>query len=116
MKGASDAMTPDCVKHLGFVARKDGMTLDAFVDHWMGVHAPMVARLPRLLRYSVNLVDRERFPDFDYDGMAELWFASWEALDEAFSSPEAAALVADGPNFVGRRMTVRAEEHHVVWP
>jgi uncharacterized protein (TIGR02118 family) len=68
------------------------------------------------LRYSVNLVNRERFPGFDYDGIAELWFASWANLDAAFASPKATLLAADGPNFVGRRLTVRCEEHHVVWP
>jgi uncharacterized protein (TIGR02118 family) len=109
-------MTPDCVKHLGFVARKDGMTLDAFVYHWMAVHAPLVARLPGLLRYSVNLVEPGRSSGFEWDGVAELWFASWDDLDVAFASPEAAALVADGPNFVGRRLTMRCEEHHIVWP
>lgn len=109
-------LAADYVKHFGFVSRKDELSHAEFIEHWFNVHAPMVARLPGLLRYSVNLVDRDRSSGFDYDGIAELWFASWEALDVAFASPEAAALVADGANFVGRRLTVRTEEHHIVWP
>ena len=109
-------MPPNAVKHLGFVARKEGMTREAFAEHWFGVHAPLVACLPGLLRYTINIVDQDRSPGFEFDGIAELWFASWQTLDAAFASPEAEALVADGPNFVGRRLSVRTEEHRVVWP
>ena len=49
-------------------------------------------------RYSVNFVDRERFPKFGYDGFSELWFDSEADLVAALQSPEGKTLLADLPN------------------
>ena len=51
-------------KRLGILRKKEGLSHDAFVDHWLNKHAVLCAKLPGLRRYSVNLVDRERFPKF----------------------------------------------------
>jgi uncharacterized protein (TIGR02118 family) len=107
-------MVPHAVKHLGFVTRKRTLTYDEFIDHWMNVHAPLVAKLPGLLRYSVNLVDRERSPGLDHDGFAELWFASTDALETAFASPEAALLRDDVKHFVDRHMAASVYEYNII--
>jgi uncharacterized protein (TIGR02118 family) len=65
----------------------------------MGTHAELCKKLPGLRRYSVNLVDRERFAKFGYDRFSELWFESEEAQHAAFASPEGKTLLADLPNF-----------------
>lgn len=61
-------------KRLGILCKRDDMTHEQFVAHWMGTHAALCKKLPGLRRYSVNLVDRERFAAFGYDGFSELWF------------------------------------------
>ena len=56
-------MVKTFTKRLGILRMKDGMTHAAFVSHWLGKHAPLCVKLPGLRRYSVNLVDRQRFPN-----------------------------------------------------
>lgn len=86
-------------KRLGILRRKDGITHEQFVDHWMTRHAALCMKLPGLRRYSINLVERGRFPHFDYDGFSELWFDSEADLDAALKSPEGRTLLADLPSF-----------------
>lgn len=108
--------TQTYTKRLGILRKKEGMTHEAFKAHWLGTHAPLCAKLPGLRRYSVNLVDRERFPKFDYDGFSELWFDSEEDLKAAFASPEGVTLLADLPNFAGDIDPIISVETQIVWP
>ena len=103
-------------KRLGILRKKEGMSHDAFVDHWLNKHAVLCAKLPGLRRYSVNLVDRERFPKFGYDGFSELWFDSEDALVAAFASPEGKTLLADLPNFAGDIDPIISVETQILWP
>lgn len=103
-------------KRLGFVRRREDMSPEAFARHWLGVHARLCAVLPGLLRYSVNLVDCERFPTFGYDGFSELWFESEPALWAALESPEGRTLLADLPNFAGHIDPIVSVETPILWP
>ena len=75
-----------------------------------------VPNYPSCGRYSVNLVDRQRFPKFGYDGFSELWFDSEEDLVAALSSPEGKTLLADLPNFAGDIDPIISVETQVLWP
>jgi len=103
-------------KRLGILRRKDGITHQEFVDHWLHRHATLCVQLPGLCRYSINLVDRQRFPNFDYDGFSELWFDSEEALNAGLQSPEGKSLRADLPNFAKDVSPIIPVEHQIVWP
>jgi uncharacterized protein (TIGR02118 family) len=103
-------------KRLGILRRKDGMTHQEFVDHWLQKHAALCVKLPGLRRYSINFVDRARFPNFDYDGFSELWFDSEEALVASLNSPEGKTLLADLPNFAKDISPIISVEHQIVWP
>ena len=94
-------MAKTFTKRLGILRKKEGMSHEQFVNHWMNKHAALCTKLPKLRRYSVNLVDRQRFPKFGYDGFSELWFDSEEDLVAALGSPEGKMLLADLPNFAG---------------
>ena len=94
-------MAQTYTKRLGILRKKQGMTDQQFRDHWLNVHAGLCAKLPKMRRYSVNFVDRQRFPKFGYDGFSELWFDSEEDLVAALNSPEGKTLLADLPNFAG---------------
>lgn len=99
------------VKRIGLLRRKEGMTDQQFLDHWINVHAEMGRRLPGLRRYAVNFIDRKRFPGFGWDGFSELWFDSEEDLQAAYASPEAVTLMADVGNFTDEISPMVAIEH-----
>ena len=109
-------MATTYTKRLGILRKKEGISHQAFVDHWLTKHAALCAKLPGLRRYSINLVDRERFPKFGYDGFSELWFDSEEALVASLASPEGKALLADLPNFAGDIDPIISVETPIVWP
>jgi uncharacterized protein (TIGR02118 family) len=109
-------MTQTYTKRLGILRRKQGIAHDEFVNHWLKTHAALCVKLPGLRRYSVNLVERGRFPKFDYDGFSELWFDSEEALVAAFASPEGKTLLADLPNFAGDIDPIISVETQILWP
>jgi uncharacterized protein (TIGR02118 family) len=92
------------------------MSYEAFRNHWLNVHGPVCARLPNLRRYSVNFVDRERFPKFGYDGFSELWFDSEDDLVAAFKSPDGQWLLADLPNFTSVIDPIISVETPILWP
>lgn len=108
-------MKPNCVKRLGLVVKKTGMSQEEFVEHWLNIHAQLCKKLPNMLRYSVNLVERERFPEFGYDGFSELWFESEAALVASLASPEGKTLLADLPNFTERIYPILSHEYHQIW-
>lgn len=72
--------------------------------------------MPNVIRYSGNLVDRTRYPQFEYDGFSELWYESEEARDASFESPQAKIVMADLPNFVERRFAILSQEYQFFWP
>ncbi|WP_026437827.1 EthD family reductase [Acidovorax sp. JHL-9] len=109
-------MTPNAVKRLGQVVKRVDMSYDDFVNHWLNVHAPLCKKLPNLLRYSVNLVDRQRFPEFGYHGFSELWYESEEVMNASFASPEGKILLADLPNFTQSIYPIISHEYQQIWP
>ena len=109
-------MTKTYTKRLGILRKKEGMSHEHFVNHWMNTHAVLCKKLPKLRRYSVNLVDRQRFPKFGYDGFSELWFDSEDDLVAAFASPEGKTLLADLPNFTSQIDPIISVETQILWP
>ena len=96
------------VKSLSLLTRKDGLTHEQFVHHWLHIHAPLAYAVPGLRRYvQSHIVEERKRPDLpstdvDVDGIAELWYDDREAMARANASPEAQALHADGALFIGR--------------
>ena len=109
-------MAKTYTKRLGILRKKEGITHEQFVNHWTQKHAALCVKLPKLRRYSVNLVDRARFPKFGYDGFSELWFDSEADLVAAFASPEGKTLLADLPNFAGDIDPIISVETQFLWP
>jgi uncharacterized protein (TIGR02118 family) len=71
------------IKLCCFVKRKPGMDRDAFHDHWLNAHGPLIRNTPELakpvLRYEQNHrldSDYERDPD-GFDGVTVQWFDSF---------------------------------------
>src|SRR5688572_23532772 len=99
------------IKSLSLLVRKDGMTHEQFMQHWVDVHAPLALKVPGIRRYvQSHIVDERRRPDIpaigvDVDGVAELWYDDHDAMTRAVASPEMKALHADGAQ------GLRSEEH-----
>ena len=111
-----ETMRNTATKRLGILRKRDDMTHEQFVNHWFNQHAALCVQLPNLRRYSVNLVDRARFPHFDYDGFSELWFDSEEEMVASLESPQGKTLLADLPNFVKDIKPIVTVETQIIWP
>ncbi len=68
----------------------------AFDEHYLGVHVPLVHKLPGLQRFeSGTFTSALDGGEQTYHRIAELYFADRAALDAAFGSSEGAATAAD---------------------
>jgi uncharacterized protein (TIGR02118 family) len=80
------------------VCRLPGLDHRDFFDHWLNVHAQLAAKLPGLRRYIVNpvVLDSLARGGSTHDGWSEFWFDDFGSFQQAVSSPEWAAMEADG--------------------
>jgi uncharacterized protein (TIGR02118 family) len=108
------------IKSISLLTRKDGMTHEQFVRHWVDIHAPLAHAVPGLRRYvQSHIVQERRRPDIpahevEIDGIAELWYDDRESMTKAMASAESKVLHADGALFIGRITTLTVEERVIV--
>ena len=118
------------LKRIALITRKPGMSREAFLEHWNEVHGPLVSEHPNVLRYvQDNVIVKERFVDRnpdpkrplpagyqgpEVDGIAELWFADRESMDELYASPHARVMQADGLAHLGTITTFIVEERTAI--
>jgi len=73
--------------------------VDAFREHYLNVHDPLVRALPNLERFDVAFTtpgqDGAPAP---YFLIAELYFKDFDAMAAAMASAEGQAVAADNPN------------------
>jgi len=68
----------------------------AFDEHYLGVHMPLVAKIPGLLRTETGTVTAALDGgEQTYYRIAELYFADRAAMDAAFGSPEGGETAQD---------------------
>jgi uncharacterized protein (TIGR02118 family) len=98
--------------------RKPGMSREEFGRYWTTVHAEKAKKVPGIGRYVINLA-----PDISgsgremaYDGFAEVWFESEEAMRASARSPELQVTLEDEPNLfdLSTRFSVIVQEHVVI--
>jgi uncharacterized protein (TIGR02118 family) len=108
------------IKSVGLLTRKDGLTREDFVKHWLEVHAPLAHAVPGVRRYVQSHIVQERTrpdiptTDVEIDGIAELWYDDRAAMDLANASTEAKRLHADGALFIGRIKSFVVEEKVII--
>ena len=108
------------IKSIGLLTRKDGLTHEDFVKHWLEVHAPLAHAVPGVRRYVQSHIVAERTrpdiptTDVEIDGIAELWYDDRAAMERANASPEAKRLHADGALFIGANKTFVVEEKVII--
>lgn len=103
------------VKLICPIRRREGMSHDQFVEHWLERHRPLALQHhPGLIRYVANVVD-QRLSDAgpELDGIGELYFASPESLrDDMFDSSAGEDVIRrDIALFIGHTTGYLASEY-----
>jgi uncharacterized protein (TIGR02118 family) len=94
---------PSMMHLVEFVRRKPGMEVEAFQRYWREVHGPLGAKIPQMRRYVQSHVRPGAYRGGRqpiYDGVAEVWFDSTDAMRESATTSEYRAVRADEPNFI----------------
>ena len=84
---------------------------DSFDEHYLGVHAPLVEKIPGLQRWeSARVVAAPDGGEQTYFRIAELYFSDLEALQAALGSAEGQATAGDFQQIAppGSRMFIAA--------
>lgn len=75
----------------------DDMSHEECIEYWKDTHAEIVRELPGLRKYTLG--EPLNPEDVEWDGVAELYFDSPAAMQEAFESDAGQRMLEDGPNF-----------------
>jgi uncharacterized protein (TIGR02118 family) len=112
------------VKLIICVTRKAGLTWEEYDAYWKNHHGNVVKSVPEFMRhvrkYTQCHLVKGAMPlgaAGNYDGVAELWFDSVAAIDQAFSEPRYLEIIRpDELKFVDleKCMSFITEEVHVV--
>jgi len=101
-------------KEIWLLQRREGMSRQAFVDHWLHVHVPLaLASRPRLSQYVVNVVEARLSETGErWDGIAELHLSSPNEAQttDADVSEARERVAADLNGFVGRALRYSVSE------
>ncbi|MBB3139874.1 EthD domain-containing protein [Halomonas organivorans] len=110
------------ITRFGLLTKRNGVSAEAFNEHWQRVHGPMAARFPGLRGYWQHaVVDKEQFgishargAGWDLDGFSELHFDDLQAMLDAVSGDIFAPTLADETEFLEDVRLVACEKHEVV--
>lgn len=108
------------IKSISLLTRKDNITHEQFVKHWLEVHGPLAHAVPGMRRYvQSHILAERRRPDIPtlqvpVDGIAESWYDDLEAMKAAAASPEAKILYDDGATFIGQIKSFTIDEKVII--
>ncbi|HLW69597.1 MAG TPA: EthD family reductase [Candidatus Binataceae bacterium] len=109
---------PNMIKGVWQLKRIAGMPLDEFRRYWIDVHGGLGTKVAGFRRYvQSHLIDEAYlYATPQFDGVAQIWFDSHEAMRAAFETPEGRAMAADGAKFLDMSVTRNfvAQEHVVI--
>lgn len=95
-------------KAIILLARREGATADEFREWWLGRHAELARDLPGLRELRFNVVEGD---GSGFDGVAELWFDSREAFEQAYATEHGRRVAEDSLANVSRRERLYTAEH-----
>jgi uncharacterized protein (TIGR02118 family) len=106
------------IKLIALLKRKPGLSQEEFAQRWVKEHTKISSRLPDLRGYYINICT-PRQPEGTgdeplYDGTAELWWDSIDAMEASFATDIGRLAGADGDAFTIVRMHLYTEEHTIV--
>ena len=105
------------VKLIALLKRRPNLSREEFARRWLHEHTQLSTQLPGLLGYRINIAT-QRQPDAreepEYDGTAEMWGESIDAMETAFASEIGIQAGADADAFAEVRIHVYTEEHLIM--
>ena len=104
------------IKVVVLLRRPHNWTREQFHRWWLDEHVAYGMLLPNLRKYRVCLVTGSTSHEGrePWDGIAELWFDSRAALDEAWSSEVGKTALAHSRDSHSDRLVLITEEHELV--
>ncbi|MFB6105088.1 MAG: EthD family reductase [Halobacteriaceae archaeon] len=100
----TDGDTTGLYKHSAFLVRKDGLSHEAFLDHWANTHVPLARNIPGVVRYTRVVPADPSVAEFD--GVAELYFEDIGALNAALGQSGSRDYDPDDPAAMAAREDV----------
>lgn len=105
------------IKRVSLVRRREGMSREQFLAHWMGPHADIVRQLPGIRGLRFGVVRSWSPEEAAWDGVGEIWFDSIESAEAAFATePYQGMLVEDRRAFLGEAQSCFVDEHTAIAP
>jgi uncharacterized protein (TIGR02118 family) len=106
------------IKLIALLKRKPGMSREEFKRRWLFEHTKLSSIMPGLIQYRINVATEEQ-PDGVgaeplFDGSAELWWESLEAMKACFKAESSQLAGADADLFCSERIHLFTEEFLVV--
>lgn len=98
-------------KLMVFVARREGLTMEAFVEHYETRHVPLIARIaPAPAAYRRIFLTRESplgrgVEGVDFDAITELWFADRPAYRDWMTAISVDEVRRDEAQFMDQART-----------
>jgi len=111
------ARKPGLVKGVWRMRREAGLSVAEFRRHWIEIHGVIAQKIPGVRRYvqSHTIDEAYAFAEPRWDGVAQLWWDSPEALTEALKTPEFAEDMRDGQEFIdGKTISFFLAQENVV--
>lgn len=111
---------PFLIKRASLLQRREEISHEEFVKHWVEIHAPMARACPGIGRYVLTVVKsastrKDVAPyEIQVDGIAELWFKTQADFDAYSVSPATKRLRDDGATFIGREIDFVTEERIII--
>jgi uncharacterized protein (TIGR02118 family) len=106
------------VKLVALLKRKPSITKEEFARRWVHDHTKLARQLPGLRGYRINITTPQQpegtGPDHLFDGTAELWWESIEAMEAAFATDIGRRAGADADEFASVRIHLYTTEHVIV--
>jgi uncharacterized protein (TIGR02118 family) len=103
-KDGTGGETTGLYKHSAFLVRKEGMSHEGFLDHWVNEHVPIASEIPGVVRYA-RVVPTDP-TNSEFDGIAELYFEELEALRAALGGEGSRDYDPDDPQSKAAREDV----------
>lgn len=106
------------VKLIALLKRKPGISQEEFARRWLTEHTKLSTKIPGVRGYRINIATDRQPADTGnepiYDGTAELWWDSIEAMEAAFATEQGKAAGADADQFADVRIHIYTEEHEIM--
>jgi len=106
------------VKLIALLKRKPGISKEEFKRRWLNDHIKLSTKIPGVRGYRINIATN-RQPDSTgdepiYDGTAEMWWDSIDAMEAAFATHEGVVAGADADEFAEVRIHIYTEEYMII--